>query len=127
MAHDTPGLVFTNEAVPTAWPTRSRVDHYPWDFDASQRHTRLKTGIDGWPQAHYSVSAQAGWLGLGRAVYPFLPLVEQIAYATSVLKGSPLKPGPWSHASAPVATVRTGGIPWQFSQSPTASLGIKSG
>lgn len=114
-------VTLVNHAVPLAWPSRGNVDDYPWDYDASQRFTRLETGHDPYPQAHYNTSAPDGWLD---GVSPFLGLIEQVAYTRAYLRQS-VRPGPWTMDG--VGVERSGGIPWASALSPFAALGEKSG
>lgn len=123
-------VVVVNRAVPVPWPSRGRVDNYPWDYDPSRRFTRLKTGLDYWPQPSRSVSSPLGWLGSpqifgrGLGITAFLPLIENAAFAISYMRGQ-VRPGPWTVGGT--AINRAGGVPWQTSLNPIASMGIKSG
>ncbi|MCI0441118.1 MAG: hypothetical protein L0177_18600, partial [Chloroflexi bacterium] len=91
------------------------------DYDPSQRFTRAKTGRDYWPAAHVNTTSPNGWL---MGVQPFLPQVPYAAFARQYLKGQ-ITPGPWTTGG--VSVRRAGGIPWETSQNPIASLGRKSG
>lgn len=103
------GLVFRNRAVPAAWPTRSRCDRYPYDFDASQRFTRVPLFFNTPSQAvTRNIVAPLGRL-IG--VHPFLPLIDNAAYAARYMQGR-ASPGPW------VAEIRVGGIPFESAFNP---------